>query len=72
VPRVPGAPNPEAAVMNSLYGEHAADLRPHAMQWSADASAAEDVFQETLLRAWQHPEVVADPGRRRSSPRHAA
>jgi RNA polymerase sigma-70 factor (ECF subfamily) len=65
VPRVPGAPNPEAAVMKSLYGEHAPDWWPDVMQLNGDASAAEDVVQETLLRAWQHPEVVADLGRRR-------
>jgi RNA polymerase sigma-70 factor (ECF subfamily) len=33
------------------------------MQLTGDASPAEDVVQETLLRAWQHPEVVADPER---------
>jgi RNA polymerase sigma-70 factor (ECF subfamily) len=53
VPRVPGAPNPEAAVMKSLYGEHAPDWWPDVMQLNGDASAAEDVVQETLLRAWQ-------------------
>jgi RNA polymerase sigma-70 factor, ECF subfamily len=33
------------------------------MQLTGDGSPAEDVVQETLLRAWQHPEVVADPER---------
>jgi RNA polymerase sigma-70 factor (ECF subfamily) len=33
------------------------------MQLTGDASPAEDVVQETLLRAWQHREVVADPER---------
>jgi RNA polymerase sigma-70 factor (ECF subfamily) len=63
VPRVAGTANPEAAVMKSLYDEHAADLWRHATRLTGGASAAEDVVQETLLRAWQHPEVVADPER---------
>jgi RNA polymerase sigma-70 factor (ECF subfamily) len=63
VPRVAGTANPEAAVIKSFYDEHAADLWRHATRLTGDASAAEDVVQETLLRAWQHPEVVADPER---------
>jgi RNA polymerase sigma-70 factor (ECF subfamily) len=30
---------------------------------TSDASRAEDVVQETLLRAWQHPEVIGDAER---------
>jgi RNA polymerase sigma-70 factor (ECF subfamily) len=30
---------------------------------TSDASRAEDVVQETLMRAWQHPEVVGDADR---------
>jgi RNA polymerase sigma-70 factor, ECF subfamily len=52
VPRVASAPNPEAAVMKSLYDEHTADLWRYAMQLTGDASATEDVVQ-TLRRAWQ-------------------
>jgi RNA polymerase sigma-70 factor (ECF subfamily) len=61
VARVAGAPNPEAAVRRSLHDEHAAVLWRYAMQLTGDASPAEDVVQETLLRAWQHPEVGGDP-----------
>ena len=35
----------------------------YAMRLTGDASHAEDVVQETLLRAWQHPEVVGDTER---------
>ncbi len=51
--------DPEAAMMRVLYDEHAAALWRYAMRLTGDAARAEDVVQETLLRAWQHPEVTA-------------
>ncbi|HSS24533.1 MAG TPA: sigma factor, partial [Mycobacterium sp.] len=45
----------EAALMKALYDEHAAVLWRYAVRLTGDASLAEDVVQETLLRAWQHP-----------------
>ncbi|RFD25467.1 RNA polymerase subunit sigma [Mycobacterium uberis] len=53
----------EAALMKALYDEHAAVLWRYAMRLTGDASQAEDVVQETLLRAWQHPEVIGDTER---------
>lgn len=53
----------EAALMKALYDEHAAVLWRYALRLTADAGQAEDVVQETLLRAWQHPEVVEDSQR---------
>ncbi|OBI42962.1 RNA polymerase subunit sigma [Mycobacterium kyorinense] len=49
--------------MKALYDEHAAVLWRYALRLLGDASRAEDVVQETLLRAWQHPEVVGDTER---------
>ena len=49
--------------MVSLYDEHAAVLWRYALRLTGDASQAEDVVQETLLRAWQHPEVIGDAER---------
>jgi RNA polymerase sigma-70 factor (ECF subfamily) len=46
--------------MKALYDEHAAVLWRYALRLTGDASQAEDVVQETLLRAWQHPEVIGD------------
>ena len=60
---VAGTEAAEAASMKALYDEHAAVLWRYAMRLTGDASRAEDVVQETLLRAWQHPEVVDDPER---------
>jgi RNA polymerase sigma factor (sigma-70 family) len=49
--------------MRGLYDEHAAALRRYAVRLTGDAARAEDVVQETLLRAWQHPEVTDDHDR---------
>lgn len=50
-------------MMRVLYDEHAAALWRYALRLTGDAARAEDVVQETLLRAWRHPEVSADPNR---------
>jgi RNA polymerase sigma-70 factor (ECF subfamily) len=55
--------DPEAALMRVLYDEHAAALWRYAMRLTGDQARAEDVVQETLLKAWQHPEVTDDSGR---------
>ena len=52
--------DPEAAMMRVLYDEHAAALWRYAVRLTGDPARAEDVVQETLLRAWQHPEVTDD------------
>jgi RNA polymerase sigma-70 factor (ECF subfamily) len=53
----------EAAMVKALYDEHAAALRHYAWRLTGDPARAEDVVQETLLRAWQHPEVANDTER---------
>jgi RNA polymerase sigma-70 factor (ECF subfamily) len=52
--------DPQAALMQRLYDEHAATLWRYALRLTGDRARAEDVVQETLLRAWQHPEVTDD------------
>lgn len=54
---------PETGAMRMLYDQHAAALWRYAFRLTGDRSHAEDVMQETLLRAWQHPEVVEDTAR---------
>ena len=58
MPTGAGRADPEVAVMEALYDEHAAVLWRDVMRLTGDASRAEGVVQETLLRARQHPEVV--------------
>ena len=53
----------EAALMKALYDEHAAVLWRYALRLTGDPGQSEDVVQETLLRAWQHPEVIGDTER---------
>lgn len=63
MPTVISPAAPEAALMKALYDEHAAALWRYALRLTGDRNRAEDVVQETLLRAWQHPEVVGDTER---------
>ena len=49
--------------MQELYAEHASALWRYALRLTGDRAGAEDVVQETLLRAWQHPDVTDDDER---------
>jgi RNA polymerase sigma-70 factor (ECF subfamily) len=55
--------DPEAAMMRVLYDEHAAALWRYALRLTGDRARAEDVVQETLLKAWRHPSVTDDVDR---------
>jgi len=47
-------------LVRALYAEHAAPLLRYAVHlMNGDRQRAEDIVQETLLRAWQHPEAIA-------------
>jgi RNA polymerase sigma-70 factor (ECF subfamily) len=53
----------DEAVLRALWDEHAGPLLSFARHLTAgDRGRAEDLVQETLLRVWQHPEVL-DPAR---------
>jgi RNA polymerase sigma-70 factor, ECF subfamily len=48
-------------LVRALYAEHAAPLLRYALRMTdGDRQRAEDIVQETLLRAWMHPEAIAD------------
>jgi RNA polymerase sigma-70 factor (ECF subfamily) len=49
---------PSKTAIERLYDEHAAALWHYAWRLTGDSVRAQDVVQETLLRAWQHPEVA--------------
>ena len=55
--------DPDADRMRVLYAEHAAALWRYALRLTGDGARAEDVVQETLLRAWCHPQVGGDSER---------
>jgi RNA polymerase sigma-70 factor, ECF subfamily len=48
----------ERAMVAGLVQEHGGALIAYATRLTGDRYAAEDVVQETLVRAWQHPEVL--------------
>jgi RNA polymerase sigma-70 factor (ECF subfamily) len=52
-----------APSMRDLYDKHAEELRRYAARLTGDRARAEDIVQETLLKAWQHPEVTGDPAK---------
>jgi RNA polymerase sigma-70 factor (ECF subfamily) len=41
-----------------FYADHAAGLRRFAARLTGDYGHAEDIVQETMLRAWHHPELA--------------
>jgi RNA polymerase sigma-70 factor, ECF subfamily len=43
----------------TLYADYGSDLRRFAARLTGDHGRAEDIVQETMLRAWRHPEKVA-------------
>jgi RNA polymerase sigma-70 factor (ECF subfamily) len=50
-------------LVRTLYAEHGDALFAHALRLAGgDRQRAEDLVQETLLRAWRHPDVL-DPER---------
>lgn len=63
MPGVASGRTSEAGLMKALYDEHAAPLWRYALRLTHDRNRAEDVVQETLFRAWQHPEVIDDAQR---------
>jgi len=46
--------------MRGLFDEHAGPLYGYVLRLTGDAGRAEDVVQETLLRAWKHPGTLSD------------
>ena len=55
-------PDDDIAV-RQLYAHHARALQAYAERFCADRASAEDIVQETFIRAWQHlrPLSAADP-----------
>ncbi len=63
---IPARPAPSAAstgaddMLAALYADHGSELRRFAERLTGDPSSAEDIVQETMLRAWRHPDKVGD------------
>ena len=51
----------DEALVRTLYAEHAGPLLRYALHLtSGDRQRAEDIVQETLLKAWLHPDAIAE------------
>jgi RNA polymerase sigma-70 factor, ECF subfamily len=48
------------ALVRQLYAEHVGAILAHTTSLTRDRAAAEDVTQETLVRAWQHSEALSN------------
>jgi hypothetical protein len=46
--------------VHANYRDHGRALLAYAPRLTGDRTAAEDVVQETLIRAWRHPEALAN------------
>ncbi len=55
-----GSKSSDEALIRSLYEEHGRSLLAYATRLTGDRAAAEDVVQETLLRAWKHSESLVN------------
>jgi RNA polymerase sigma-70 factor (ECF subfamily) len=63
VARAAGVSAAEDAALRALFDQHAGPLLAYATRLTnGDRGRAEDVVQETLLRAWRHPQGI-DPER---------
>jgi RNA polymerase sigma-70 factor (ECF subfamily) len=59
----PGRPRADEERLRALYEQYSGQLLGYALrQTHGDRQAAEDIVQETLLRAWTHPEAL-DPAK---------
>ncbi|MEU7835942.1 MULTISPECIES: sigma-70 family RNA polymerase sigma factor [unclassified Nonomuraea] len=45
-------------LVRTLFDEHAGPLYGYVLRLTGDSGRAEDVVQETLLRAWRHPDAL--------------
>lgn len=55
------ADDADAAFLAAVHAEHGEAVLGHALRLTGDRGRAEDIVQETLLRAWKHaPALAAD------------
>ncbi|MCW2672191.1 MAG: polymerase, sigma-24 subunit, subfamily, partial [Frankiales bacterium] len=55
--------DPAEAMVRAVYAEHGSALLGYALRLTGDRGAAEDLVQETVLRAWRHTDRLVADGR---------
>ncbi|MFC4244131.1 sigma-70 family RNA polymerase sigma factor [Gryllotalpicola reticulitermitis] len=55
---MPRGSTSDDALLRALHDEHARPLWRYVMSLTSDAAQADDIVQETLLRAWRKPAVL--------------
>jgi RNA polymerase sigma-70 factor (ECF subfamily) len=50
----------DEALVRRLFDEHGNAMLAYATRLTGDRGAAEDVFQEALVRAWRHPDGLGN------------
>ncbi len=50
----------DEALIHAVYTEHGRAMLAYATRLLGDRAAAEDVVQETLIRAWRNPDVLTN------------
>ena len=56
-------PDEDARLLRELHDQHAQALWRYVVHLTGDRAMADDVVQETLLRAWRRPAVLDQSGR---------
>lgn len=59
-------PSDDATGLGALYDAHAAPVWRYVVHLTGDRAGADDVVQETLLRAWRTPRILEDPASARA------
>jgi RNA polymerase sigma-70 factor (ECF subfamily) len=60
-PRCGQLPSDGDAALRTLYACHAQALHSYVLRFSPDPVSADDIVQETFIRAWRHlPQLTAD------------
>ena len=60
-------PVDDGARLGALYDAHAGPVWRYVVRLTGDRAGADDIVQETLLRAWRHPHILEqDPATMRS------
>lgn len=53
-----GKPTSDETLLRALHDEHAGPLWRYVVSLTGDAAHADDIVQETLMRAWRKPSVL--------------